>query len=89
MVLTLLLLKCVFKVTRGHLSNIDTSSIILNLAKEGKRDFILGHISVNNNNADQALFEVTNTLKNNGFDIKDFNIHVATRNFSSEVYTLW
>lgn len=72
----------------GHLSNIDTSSIILNLAKDGRRNFILGHISLNNNNADQALFEVNNTLKNNGFNLDDFNIHVATRDFSSEVYTL-
>ena len=73
----------------GHLSNVDTSSIILSLARDGKRDFILGHISLNNNNADQALFEVNNILKNNGFNPDEFNIHVATRDFSSEVYTLW
>lgn len=73
----------------GHLSNTDTSHTILNLAKDGKRDFILGHMSLNNNNIDQALFEVNSTLEKNGFNLSDFNINVATRDFSDEVYTLW
>lgn len=70
----------------GHLSNIDTSTTILNLAKEGKRDFLLGHISLNNNNADQAIFEVNYLLQENGFNLDEFNINVATRDFSDEVY---
>lgn len=72
----------------GHLSNTDTSHVILNLAKDGKRNFILGHMSINNNNIDQAMFEVNSTLEKNGFNLCDFNIHVATRDFSDEVYTL-
>lgn len=72
----------------GHLSNTDTSAAILNLAKDGKRNFILGHISMNNNSNDQALYEVINALEKNGFDLKDFNINIATRDFSNEVYML-
>lgn len=70
----------------GHLSNIDTSNTILNLAKDGKRNFLLGHISINNNNIEQAIFEVNNILENNGFNLDEFNINVATREFSDEVY---
>jgi len=73
----------------GHLSNIDTSNTILNLAKDGRRNFVLGHISVNNNNIEQAIFEVNDTLKKNGFNINEFNINVATREFSDEVYLVW
>lgn len=72
----------------GHLSNTDTSHIILNLAKDGKRNFILGHMSINNNDAGQALSEINATLEKGGFDLNDFNINIATRNFSDEVYTL-
>jgi len=70
----------------GHLSNVDTSNTILNLAKDGCRNFVLGHISINNNNIDQAIFEVNDTLKKNGFNLNEFNINVATRDFSDEVY---
>ncbi|MBR5227179.1 MAG: MBL fold metallo-hydrolase [Clostridia bacterium] len=70
----------------GHLSNIDTSKTILNLAKEGKRNFILGHISNNNNNVEQAIFEVNHTLQQNGFNTNEFCINIATRDFSDEVY---
>lgn len=72
----------------GHLSNTDTANVITNLAKEGKRSFVLGHISENNNNPDIAYSIVTDTLKENGFDLAEFNINVATRDFSSEVYSL-
>lgn len=70
----------------GHLSNADTSSVILNLARDGKRNFVLGHMSVNNNNAEQALYEVNSTLEENGFKLSEFNINIATRDFSNEVY---
>lgn len=72
----------------GHLSNIDTSDVILELAKCGKRDFLLGHISLNNNDESSALATVTSRLETNGFNLDDFNIHVATRDFSDEVYLL-
>ena len=72
----------------GHLSNIDTSNVILELAKCGKRDFLLGHISLNNNDETHALSTITSKLETNGFNLNEFNIHVATRDFSNEVYLL-
>ena len=81
-------LKCRIQSDIGHLSNDDTSSTILDLAKIGKRNFLLGHISQNNNEPDQALFEVNSTLKANGFDLNEFNISCATRNASYEEYIL-
>ncbi len=81
-------LKCRIQSDIGHLSNDDTSNLILDLAKCGKRDFILGHISKNNNEPEQALFSVNTTLSNNGFDLNDFNINCATRDLSFEEYVL-
>lgn len=82
-------LKCRIQSDIGHLSNDDTSSTILSLAKEGKRNFLLGHISENNNEPEQALFAVNDTLTKNGFDLNDFNINLATRDVSFEEYILW
>lgn len=81
-------LKCRIQSDIGHLSNDDTSNVILDLAKTGKRNFILGHISENNNEPEQALFSVNTTLKENGFNLSDFNIHCATRDLSFEEYVL-
>lgn len=81
-------LKCRIQSDIGHLSNDDTSNLILDLAKCGKRDFILGHISENNNEPEQALFSVSTTLTRNGFDLNDFNIHCASRDLSFEEYVL-
>lgn len=81
-------LKQRIKSNLGHLSNTDTASVITNLAKDGKRSFILGHLSQNNNNPDIAYSIVTDTLKENGFNLDEFNINIATRDFSSEVYSL-
>ena len=81
-------LKCRIQSDIGHLSNDDTSNLILDLAKQGKRDFILGHISENNNEPEQAMFCVNNVLQSNGFDLKDFKITCATRDMSFEEYIL-
>lgn len=82
------MLKQRIKSNLGHLSNEDTSNVILKLASEGKRDFILGHLSDNNNNPNIALNTINDNLKNNGYDLDEFNINIATRDFSSEVYIL-
>jgi len=81
-------LKCRIQSDIGHLSNDDTSSTILSLAKEGKRNFLLGHISENNNEPDQALFAVNHALTENGFNLNDFNINLATRDVSFEEYII-
>ena len=81
-------LKCRIQSDIGHLSNEDTACTILNLARDGKRDFLLGHISKNNNEPEEALFKVQNTLTSNGYNLDEFNISVATRDLSFEVYDL-
>ena len=81
-------LKCRIQSNIGHLSNDDTANTILDLAKLGKRDFLLGHISENNNEPEEALFKVTSLLKTNGFNLDEFNINCATRDVSFEVYDL-
>ena len=82
-------LKCRIQSDLGHLSNDDTSNLILDLANQGKRNFILGHISQNNNEPEQAMYSVNSTLTKNGFNINEFNINYATRNLSFEEYVLW
>lgn len=81
-------LKCRIQSDIGHLSNDDTSNIILDLARQGKRNFILGHISENNNEPEQAMFSVNTTLSSNGFNLKDFNINYASRDMSFEEYVI-
>ncbi len=72
----------------GHLSNEDSSQVILKLAKNGTRDFLLSHMSENNNMPELAKETITSTLSLAGFNLEDFNINIATKNFSSEVYEL-
>jgi len=73
----------------GHLSNEDSGQVILKLAKNGTRNFILSHMSENNNMPDLAKETICSTLAINGFDVNEFNINIASKNFSEEVYKLW
>lgn len=72
----------------GHLSNEDMANVLVELAKIGKRDFLLAHISENNNSIDQVLSTAVDAITMNGFNINDFNINIASRNLSQEVYEL-
>ena len=81
-------LKCRIQSDVGHLSNEDSASVILDLAKLGKRDFLLGHLSENNNEPEQAIYTVNTYLKNSGYNLDEFNINVASRDKSFEVYDI-
>ena len=72
----------------GHLSNEDSGQVILKLAKNGTRNFLLSHMSENNNIPELAKETILSTLSLSGFDIKEFNINIATKDFSAEVYSL-
>ena len=72
----------------GHLSNEDSGQVILKLAKNGTRDFLLSHMSENNNVPMLAKETILSTLSLAGFDTNEFNINIASKNFSSEVYSL-
>lgn len=75
--------------TDGHLSNIDSASAIIELAKAGKRNFLLAHLSVNNNLPVLAHETLTSSLHLAGFNPLDFNINLASKDLSSEVYIIW
>jgi len=72
----------------GHLSNEDSGQVILRLAKNGTRDFLLSHMSENNNIPELAKETICSTLTLAGFDVDEFNINIASKNFSDEVYEL-
>lgn len=72
----------------GHLSNEDSGQVILKLAKNGTRNFLLSHMSENNNIPELAKETIQSTLALSGFDINEFNINIASKDFSSEVYSL-
>lgn len=72
----------------GHLSNEDSGQVILKLAKNGTRNFLLSHMSEHNNMPELAKETILSTLSLSGFDTSEFNINIATKEFSSEVYEL-
>lgn len=72
----------------GHLSNDDSGQVILKLAKCGTRDFLLSHMSENNNIPELAKETICSTLSLAGFNIDEFNINIASKHFSDEVYSL-
>ncbi len=72
--------------TDGHLSNTDSACAIIELAKAGKRNFLLAHLSENNNMPVLAHETLTSSLCLAGFNPLDFNINLASKDFSNEVY---
>ncbi|MNI54553.1 putative metallo-hydrolase YycJ [compost metagenome] len=73
----------------GHLSNDDTASTILSLAKNNnKTDFLLAHLSENNNMIDIAKQTIELFISQNDIDINNMNINFATKTLSNEVYSV-
>lgn len=72
----------------GHLSNEDSGQVILELAQSGTRNFLLSHMSENNNIPELAKETICSTLSLAGFNVEEFNINIASKNFSDEVYKL-
>lgn len=72
----------------GHLSNDDTATTIARLAKKGHKNFLLAHLSQNNNTPDIAINTIKDTLTRNDIDFNSLNIQIASKNLSSEVYTI-
>lgn len=71
----------------GHLSNKDCGIALHELAKTGTRDFILAHLSEDNNNADIALKDSIAPLKAQGLFLgKDFEVDIANQNFISKLH---
>jgi phosphoribosyl 1,2-cyclic phosphodiesterase len=74
---------------KGHLSNDDCGQAIAKLVNdEGQTRFLLAHMSENNNNIDIAKQTVESILTQNGIDLNSVEINFASKNLSSEGYTI-
>ena len=62
---------------RGHLSNVTSAQLVEILAKSGTTNFILGHLSEENNFPELAKETVCSHLKINNINISELNINVA------------
>jgi len=76
------------KGTTGHLSNDDCASTICKLAKSGNTNFILAHMSENNNTLDIVKNTLESTLLTNGIDPLSLNISYATKSLCNEEFYL-
>lgn len=81
-------LKRRIKSSTGHLSNDDCANAICRLAKSGNNNFILAHMSENNNNLDIVKNTLESTLITNGIDPNSLNISYATKNLCDEEFYL-
>ncbi len=70
----------------GHLSNDDTSDTISKLAKDGQTDFLLAHLSPNNNTNDLVYSTLEDVLLKNDIDNSKLNINLASKELSNEEY---
>lgn len=81
-------LKRRIKSPTGHLSNDDCANTICKLANAGNTNFILAHMSENNNNIDIVKNTLESTLLTNGIDPNSLNISYATKTLCDEEFYL-
>ena len=72
----------------GHLSNEDSASTIAKLINKGISNFLLAHLSENNNNKDIALSTIYDILNKNNINTNNLNINIASKNLSSEEFLI-
>ncbi len=70
----------------GHLSNDACGQTIAKLAILGKTDFLIAHMSENNNNLDIAKQTLDSILIQNGIDTENVHINFASKTLSNEEY---
>lgn len=61
----------------GHLSNITSAQVVEILAKNGTKNFILGHLSEENNFPELAKETIFSHLKINNINVNNLNIEIA------------
>lgn len=69
----------------GHLSNVDSSTTIANLVKEGKERFMLAHLSETNNTSEIAKNTLLKTLSEIKVKESDIELRIASQYVPSEV----
>ena len=72
----------------GHLSNTDAAETISKLANNGQTNFLLAHLSQNNNNEYIAKDTILTNLTKNDIDINNINLNIATKTLSNEEYII-
>ena len=81
-------LKQRIKGIKGHLSNDACAQTLASLANEGHTQFLIAHMSENNNNLEIAKQTIESTLTQNGIDLNNIELNFATKTLSSEEYTI-
>lgn len=82
-------LKRRIKSNLGHLSNVECANTIVKLEKNNHNpNFILAHLSENNNNMELARMTIESILKENQINTDNVNLNFASKNLSNEVYTI-
>ena len=76
------------KGNEGHLSNYESESTVARLARQNESNFVLAHLSENNNNADLARSTFEEVLTKNDIDINKINLSFASKNLSTEVFKI-
>ncbi|MCL1944676.1 MAG: MBL fold metallo-hydrolase [Firmicutes bacterium] len=72
----------------GHLSNYECGNLVSTLINNGTRQFVLSHLSQNNNYPELAYSSVVDRLKCLGIDNKDAKIEIAMQDRLSNLYQL-
>lgn len=74
----------------GHLSNDDVARLIAKIYEVGqaKNNFLLAHLSENNNEPKLALDSIYSSLANFNVNINDINLNVASKKLSNEEYLI-
>ena len=74
---------------KGHLSNIDCAQTTLRLLDSGTENFVLAHLSAENNTPDIAYRTTVGYLKENGACTgKDYRIQIAPRHTPGEPWII-
>lgn len=82
-------LKRRIKSNLGHLSNVDCANTIVKLEQNNfNPNFILAHLSENNNNVELAKTTIESILKENHINTSKVNLNFASKNLSNEVYKI-
>ena len=81
-------LKRRIKSPMGHLSNDLSAATIVKLIRHGQTDFLLAHLSENNNTPFIASNTIPSLLLQNDIDPNLVHIHFASKSLSSEEYQI-
>ena len=82
------MLKRRIKGQHGHLSNEVCGQTIAKLANEGHSKFLLAHLSENNNTHELALQTVESIISQNGINLDNIEINLASKTLSNEGYII-